>query len=206
MPISYVFISKFYGLLDLIYFKNNSFNPRKILLNKIPNNDINLLEIAIGTGKNSILLAKNRPKLNIVGIDISQEMLKIAQNNLEKEKISNVEVINMNATNMAFKYETFDVIVISLLFHELKSDVANKILEECKKILKSDGKILLLEWEEPKKLFQKLMFLLIKLSEPKEFKEFIKKDLDNYFNENGFQIKSIEYGDYSKVVEIIKIK
>lgn len=206
MPISYVFISKFYGLLDLIYFKNNSFNPRKILLNKIPNNDINLLEIAIGTGKNSILLAKNRPKLNIVGIDISQEMLKIAQNNLEKEKISNVELINMNATNMAFKYETFDVIVISLLFHELKSDVANKILEECKKILKSDGKILLLEWEEPKKLFQKLMFLLIKLSEPKEFKEFIKKDLDNYFNENGFQIKSIEYGDYSKVVEIIKIK
>jgi len=60
MSVSYAIISKFYGLLDKIFFKNNCNNLRYILLNKIPNNDLKLLEIAVGTGENSILIAKNK--------------------------------------------------------------------------------------------------------------------------------------------------
>jgi hypothetical protein len=48
------------------------------------------------------------------------------------------------------------------------------------------------------------MFFTIKLLEPKEFKYFIKKDLEKYFNKNGYKVKSIEYGDYSKVIELLK--
>jgi demethylmenaquinone methyltransferase/2-methoxy-6-polyprenyl-1,4-benzoquinol methylase len=174
------------------------------LVNKIPDNDSKLLEIAIGTGKNSILLAKNKPKINIIGIDLSDEMLKIAKNNIMKEKIKNIELMKMDGTNMTFRDETFDFITISLLFHELPEQVANKILSECIKKLKHNGKLYILEWEEPKKIIQKIMFLPIKIFEPKEYKIFMKKDLNAYFDKNGFQIKSIEYGNYSKVIELSK--
>jgi demethylmenaquinone methyltransferase/2-methoxy-6-polyprenyl-1,4-benzoquinol methylase len=207
MFISYAFISKICGLLDKVYFRNNCNNPRFILLNKIPNNDSKLLEIAIGTAENSILLAKQKPNINIVGIDLTKEMLEIAQNKIKKEKITNIELIKMDAMNIIFDNETFDYIINSLLLHEIPEGIASKILNECIKKLKSNGKLYVIEWEEPKKYIQKIMFLIIKLMEPlanKEFKIFMKKDLNKYFLKNGFQIKSIEYGDYSKIIELIK--
>jgi ubiquinone/menaquinone biosynthesis C-methylase UbiE len=39
---------------------------------------MNLLEIATGTAENIILIGENKPNLNIIGIDISADMLKIA--------------------------------------------------------------------------------------------------------------------------------
>ena len=204
MTVSYTLISKFYGLLDIIFFKNNPYNPRNMILNKIPNDNKKLLEIAVGTAMNSILIAKNRPKINIVGIDLSEEMLKIAENNIKKNGIQNIELVKMDGGNMVFEDETFDYIIISLLLHELKECVANKLLKECIKILKQNGKIFILEWEKPKIFIQKILFFIIGLLEPKEYKIFMKKDLNRYFEKNDFKINEIEYGDYSKVIELIK--
>ena len=207
MSVSYKLISKFYGLLDKIYFKNNCNNPRFILLNKIPNTASKLLEIAVGTAENSILIAKKKTNINIVGIDLSKEMLEIAQSRVKREKIKNIELIKMDALNMVFENETFDFIIISLLLHEIPENITNKILNECTKILKSEGKLYIIEWEQPKKAIQKIKFSIIKFLEPfanKEFKIFMKKDLGKYFLKNGFEIKSVEYGDYSKVIELIK--
>ena len=203
MSISYKLISKFYGLLDVVYFKKNSKNPRFILLNKIPDDNLKVLEIAVGTAKNSILLAKNKPKVNIIGIDSSEEMLKIAQENIVKENIFNIELVKMDGMKMTFN-KSFDFIIISLLLHELEEGIANKILSECSKVLKNNGKILILEWDEPNKIIQKILYFMIKILEPKEFKQFMKKDLKNYFLKNGFIVKEIEFGDYSKVIELTK--
>jgi len=207
MSISYKIISKFYGLLDKIYFKNNCNNPRYILLNKIPNNDSKLLEIAVGTAENSILIAKNKLKINIIGIDLSDDMLKIAKNNILKESIKNIELIKMDGTNITFENSLFDYIVISLLLHELPESIANKLLKECQKVLKPDGKLYIIEWEKPKKINQKILFSIIDFMEPfanNEYKIFMEKDLNKYFQENGFKINTIEYGDYSKVIELLK--
>ena len=66
------------------------------------------------------------------------------------------------------------------------------------------GKIYVLEWENPKTIIQKIIFITIKLFEPREFKHFMKKDLNKYFNKNGLRIKNIDYGNYSKVIELEK--
>jgi demethylmenaquinone methyltransferase/2-methoxy-6-polyprenyl-1,4-benzoquinol methylase len=204
MSISYSLISKFYGLLDIIYFRKKCNNPRYILLDKIMNNDSKILEIVIGTAENSILLAKHKSKINIIGIDLSEDMLEIAKNKTKKENIVNIDLIKMDAMNMKFDNETFDFIIISLLLHEIPENIANKILNECIRILKSDGKIYVLEWEEPNKIIKKIIFSIIKVFEPKWYKQFMKKDLSIYFMENNLKINSIEYGDYSKVIELIK--
>ena len=73
-------------------FKKNDNNPRFILSKKIKNNVSKLIEIAIGTAENSILLAKQNPKINIVGIDLSMEVLEIAKNRIYNENIANIEL------------------------------------------------------------------------------------------------------------------
>jgi demethylmenaquinone methyltransferase/2-methoxy-6-polyprenyl-1,4-benzoquinol methylase len=206
MALSYALISKSYRLLDSIYFRQN--NPRTILMQKIPDDCNTVLEIAVGTAENSILLAKNKPNVHITGIDISEHMLNIARNGINKENLKNIALINMDASNMSFEKTSFDVIIISLLLHELSEGLADKILTQCLHVLKNDGKIFVLEWEYPKKFIQKIFFSVINLLEPlenREYKQFMKKDLNVYFNKNGFQIKNIDYGDYTKIIQLEKL-
>jgi len=192
--------------MDIIYFKDNDKNPRKIILNKIPDTPLNVLEIAVGTAKNIILLAKNKKNLNITGIDMSEDMLKLARKSINKHNTENITLLNMNAADMTFGKEEFDIIIISLLLHEVENDLRKKILDGCKRVMKKDGKIFLLEWNEPKRFFQKLMFSTIKIFEPKEFKIFMKLDLFEYFKSLGFCVNNIEYGDYTQVLEIWNIR
>jgi ubiquinone/menaquinone biosynthesis C-methylase UbiE len=186
-----------------MFFKKNSNNPRFILLNKIPNINSKVLEIAIGTAENSILLAKNKSNINIIGIDLSEEMLEIAKWKTKRENIQNIDLLKMDAVNLSFDNGVFDYIIISLLLHEVSEEIGNKILKECLSKLKTEGKIYVLEWEEPTKMIQKIAFSLIKLFEPKYYNEFMKHDLEKYFDKNGLKIESIEYGDYSKVIELV---
>jgi ubiquinone/menaquinone biosynthesis C-methylase UbiE len=44
-------------------------------MEKIPNDCKSVLEIAVGTAENSILLAKNKPNVHITGIDISENFI-----------------------------------------------------------------------------------------------------------------------------------
>jgi demethylmenaquinone methyltransferase/2-methoxy-6-polyprenyl-1,4-benzoquinol methylase len=178
-----------------------------MLMKKIPDDCKTVLEIAVGTAENSILLAKNKPNLNITGIDISESMLDIARNNIDKENLKNIELINMDASHMMFEHASVDVIIISLLLHELTEVTANKILKQCLNVLKHNGKILILEWEYPKKIMQKILFSVINLLEllaNKEYKQFMKKDFNLYFNQNGLRINNIDYGDYTKIIELEK--
>ena len=204
MLISYKIQSKIYGLLDIIYFRKKSLNPRYMLINKIPNNNLNILEIAVGTAKNSILLAENKPNVKITGIDLSKEMLKIAQKTIKKNNISNIELLTMDGTNMTFENETFDFIIVSLLLHELPENLSDRVLYECSRVLKNKGKIYVIEWERPKKIIEKILFFTIELFEPRNFRQFLAKDLNEYFNKNGLRIETTEYGDYSKVMELSK--
>ena len=109
--------------------------------------------------------------------------------------------------NIEFDDQTFDYIIISLLLHEIPENKANKLLSKCLKVLKNNGKLYIIEWEEPRIITQKILFSIIKFVEPfanKEFEIFMKNDLKKYFLQNGFQVNSIEYGDYSKVIELAK--
>jgi hypothetical protein len=45
---------------------------------------------------------------------------------------------------------------------------------------------------------------LLELIGNKEFNQFMRKDFNIYFNKNGFRIKNIDYGNYTKIIELEK--
>jgi len=124
------------------------------MLDFIPDEKLKVLEICIGTGTNSILISENRQNAEIVGIDLSEDMLAIAKEKIDKKGISNVKTILMDATNMKFDTNSFDVILISLVIHEVDNKIRNKIIKEAKRVLKNKGKIIIIEWDKPKNLFK----------------------------------------------------
>lgn len=66
-------MSKIYGLLDVLYFKNKNRSPRTIAMNYINPNDGMILDICTGTAANAIGIAKRYKESKIVGIDLQDK-------------------------------------------------------------------------------------------------------------------------------------
>ena len=197
--IFYKLIASVYDLLDVIYFRNYDRSPRKAVIEAISEND-KILDLCTGTATNAMDISKAIPASEIVGVDLSENMLKVAREKLKKSNIKNITLYQMDATKPSFKSESFDKILLSLILHEMDEELRSKILSEAKRVLKQDGRIIITEWERSSKLSQRLLFMPIHLLEPKPYHEFITKDLYTYFTKHGLQIEEYIHCDYSRVI------
>lgn len=190
-------------MLDVIYFRNYDKSPRKAVIDSISGNE-KILDLCTGTATNAIGIAKQKKNTEIIGVDLSDNMLKMASKKAKNQGIRNVKFYQMDATYLKFKKKTFDKILLSLVLHELDEELADKIIVEAKRVLKDEGEIIITEWEPSKKRMQRLLFMPIHYLEPKSYKKFIKKDLYSYFMKYGLEIKKYEHCDYTKVITLIK--
>ena len=204
MQVFYKIISKGYDLLDVIYFRNFKKSPRKAVLDRIYENE-KILDVCTGTATNAITIAKEKTNAKIIGIDLSKDMLKVAQNKIRKNGLKNIRLYLMDATHLKFKSNCFDKILISLVLHELDEALAVKIITEANRVLKDGGEIIITEWEPSKQLSKRLLFAPIHYLEPKTYRKFIKMDLYSYFERYGLSIQEDIHCDYTRVIVLKKI-
>jgi demethylmenaquinone methyltransferase/2-methoxy-6-polyprenyl-1,4-benzoquinol methylase len=191
-------------LIEVLYFNREQHSPRTALLSLIPDTPVRVLDVCAGTGSNSLAIAEKKPEAKITVLDLSADMLKIADKKFRKASISNVEPIIADAGNTCFDGNMFDVILLSLVLHEIKEDLRQAILSEAKRILNSNGRIIIIEWEQPQKFFQRFMFSLIKQTELEGFKNFLHIDLAAYFHTLGLTVLEKHSCDYTQVFVLSK--
>jgi len=129
--------SKFFSNIQETPWYRDFLNP---VINEITDNS-KLLDIGTGTGK-LIQILSSEKDIDCVGVDTSSEMLLEAQ---KKLKETNTKLIEIKADkNLPFENNTFDYITIcSVLFH-LKKDSIDSILKDAQRLLKNEGKIIVL--------------------------------------------------------------
>lgn len=201
----YKVMSGFYDLLDIIYFRKYNTSPRKVVNEAIRDND-KILDLCTGTGTNAVNIAKKNASVKIAGVDLSKDMLIIAKSKIRKEKLLNIKLFQMDATDMEFKDECFDKILLSLVLHEIDEGLAASMIKEAIRVLKPDGEIIVTEWERSKKFLQKVIFFPIEVLEPKPYKSFVVKNLYSYFEEFGLVVVEEIHCDYSKVLRLKKME
>jgi ubiquinone/menaquinone biosynthesis C-methylase UbiE len=109
----------------------------KLFLTSLPS-ESTVLDIGCGNGKNMLF----RKDLNLTGIDISSEQVKICQ-----KKNLNVQVSSM--THLLFENNTFDNMLCIATYHHLDNDAdRQKALQEMYRCLKPTGKILITVWAQ----------------------------------------------------------
>lgn len=191
--------------MDLIVFSNEKANPRKGLSNKLPNEQIRILDVCCGTGNSTIAIGKKNPNNTIIGIDLSNDMLQIAKNKTNKNKLNNLSFKEMNATRMDFSNSSFDVVTISLAFHEMPQELIDLILTEVSRVLKPNGKLYIIDWDRPKQPLASVLFSIFPtLFEPKVFKQFIKIDWKQLLGKFGFKYMDMEHYTFTKLIVVAK--
>ncbi|SHK25318.1 class I SAM-dependent methyltransferase [Paramaledivibacter caminithermalis] len=103
-----------------------------------PEKGMKILDIGCGTGNFSIKLAQKGCK--VVGIDISQEMLKKARQKAKKKDLD-IEFYEMDVYDLDFQDETFDAIFSMAAFEFIKEPL--KALDEIFRVAKDNAQVLI---------------------------------------------------------------
>ncbi len=99
-------VSQQYGKDNLRFFQNAAAHLPALLQLR---GDEQLLDVATGTGLASTLLASHLPRGRVTGIDLSQGMLDQAQQRAEQLGLKNLELLQMDMTQMTLPDAHFDV-------------------------------------------------------------------------------------------------
>ena len=105
-----------------------------------PKEGMSILDVGCGTG--SYLDFYKRYQCNLYGIDTSPAMMELAQQRLGDA----AELYLGSATEMPYPDQTFNLVVSMLVIHEIEHSIRLAVLDEIKRVLKPDGRILLIDF------------------------------------------------------------
>lgn len=98
-----------------------------------------ILEVGVGTGINASLYPKD---CQVTGIDFSASMLEKAYERIDREGIRNMRLFQMDAADLEFADDTFDIVYAPYLISVVPDPV--KVAQEMRRVCRPSGHIIFL--------------------------------------------------------------
>jgi demethylmenaquinone methyltransferase/2-methoxy-6-polyprenyl-1,4-benzoquinol methylase len=140
---TYDFLNHFLSLgIDIIWRKKAISELKK-------DNPKQILDVATGTGDFAFESLKILNPEKIIGVDISQGMLDIARQKIEKRNLaSRFEVRLGDSEKLLFEDNTFDAVTVAYGVRNYEN--LEKGLSDMLRVLKPGGKVVILEFSKPR--------------------------------------------------------
>jgi ubiquinone/menaquinone biosynthesis C-methylase UbiE len=161
---------------------NNTLQFLKTWLNYSANDTI--LDIACGTGELERIIVGEHPRQKIVGVDISEEMLAVARHKMQSFPSVSFQIAS--ASVLPFADQSFDLIVSANAFHYFDNPIV--ALTEMKRVLKPDGKIVILDWCRDF-ILCKICDFLLRFLDPAHQRCYTQKEFHHFLTSTGFEIE-----------------
>lgn len=108
-----------------------------------------ILDIATGTGDFALESLKLQPQ-EVVGVDISEGMLKMGREKMVKRKVDHIVSMRLgDSENLDFEDNYFDALTVGFGVRNFEN--LEKGLAEMLRVVRPGGKLLILEFSKPKK-------------------------------------------------------
>lgn len=121
-----------------------------------------VLDVACGTGKLSIMVAKSAAKsgirVHVTGMDFNKDMLGIANAKLSGHPNIPVRFEEGDALRMDYPSRRFDIVITGLALRDF--DDLSMFSQEAHRVLKSGGKLVILEMSKPERGIMRYAFNL----------------------------------------------
>jgi alkylated DNA repair protein alkB family protein 8 len=186
--------------------------PWKQCLDFIQEHPKNAVVADLGCGNGRHLLPCAEHCTYVIGIDISRNLLKIAEKKTFEKNLLNVLFLQGNLVNIPLKDNTLDTVLYIASLHNIKGKEERiRSLREVKRILKKDGRALISVWSRWQdayrmQFFKRLLFTMNgeefgdieinwrqhKLNIPRFYHLYSKRELIQNINQSGLQIEHIQ--------------
>lgn len=108
-----------------------------------------ILDVACGTGDMAIMAARLLKPQKITGIDISEQMISVGKNKIEKEALTQViELLKGDSETINFPSDSFDAVTVA--FGVRNFQTLENGIREMHRVLKPGGRLIVLEFSKPK--------------------------------------------------------
>jgi phosphatidylethanolamine/phosphatidyl-N-methylethanolamine N-methyltransferase len=98
-----------------------------------------VLEVGVGTGINAALYPTD---CSVTGIDLSSSMLEKARERVARKGVRNVRLLQMDAANLKFADDTFDIVYAPYVISVVPDPVA--VAREMRRVCRPGGRIVIL--------------------------------------------------------------
>ncbi len=119
-----------------------------------------VLDIATGTADVAMMIAQDAArmgkKVEITGVDFNKEMLQVGKEKVEKAGLTNVSLETGDALSMDLPDSSFDVATCAFALRNF--DDLGRFFNELYRVLKKDGKFVILEMGNPDRAYQRAIF------------------------------------------------
>ncbi|KSU89508.1 bifunctional demethylmenaquinone methyltransferase/2-methoxy-6-polyprenyl-1,4-benzoquinol methylase [Bacillus sp. VT 712] len=117
------------------------------------------LDVCCGTADWTLAMAEAvGPTGKAIGLDFSQNMLKIGHEKMNQSSFLNVELLHGNAMNLPFEDNSFDYVTIGFGLRNVPDYMA--ALKEMYRVVKPGGKVVCLETSQPTMIGYRQAYLL----------------------------------------------
>ena len=143
-----------------------------------------LLDVATGTGEQAFAFAERARE--VVGIDLSEEALRIAR---RKNRFPNVIFQQADAAELPFEDGSFDASCVCFALHEMRSGVRERVVCEMARVTKPGGAITIIDYGLPRgRVASVLAFHIIKFMERDYYPNFVKSDWRGLLESAGVEV------------------
>jgi len=126
-----------------------------------------LLDVGCGTATLLIVVKSRYPSAQVVGVDTDERALAIARKKIAQYQLE-VEVMQARAEHLSFPTSSFDLVMSTLVFHHLPTEIKQQAMQEIYRVLMPGGRFLLADLGKPEGLALRAFFALGALAQADE--------------------------------------
>jgi len=164
---------------SIISFKRHVAWRKDVLKRMNVKEDSHILDVCTGTGDWAIALTKVLGESGkVIGLDFSENMLKVAQDKQQQHQLEQLEFMHGNAMELPFEDNTFDYVTIGFGLRNVPD--YETVLQEMYRVVKPGGKVVCLETSQPTLIgFRQLYYFYFRFIMPL-FGKIFAKSYDEY--------------------------
>ena len=162
---------------------------RKQLIAAINCQPKKILDLGCGTGSTTLLLKQAFEQSVVIGLDLSPYMLVVADYKAQLTDF-NIQWVHGFAEATDLEEADFDLVTVSFLFHETPVKISQLILQECLRLIKPGGQLIILDGNQ--KRLRHAQWLIKIFNEPYS-KAYAAESVDVWMRKAGFESVKTEY-------------
>ena len=162
---------------------------RKQLISAIKCQPTKILDLGCGTGSTTLMLKQAFGQALVIGLDLSPYMLVVADYKTKQAGL-NIQWLHGLAENTGLEAADFDLVTACFLLHETPPQISQLILQECFRLLKPGGQLIILDGNQ-----QRLRHAtwLIKIFKEPYSQAYAAESVDNWMKLANFEAVQTKY-------------